>query len=45
LINYNLLDIERDMRRMIEGAGISRRIGSDAAFAKLVEMEMTPGSS
>src|SRR5262249_5773326 len=34
-----------DMRRMIEGIGISRRIGRDAAFAKLVEMEMTPGAS
>jgi choline dehydrogenase len=45
VINYNLLSTERDMRRMIEGVGISRRIGRDAAFAKLVEMEMTPGSS
>jgi choline dehydrogenase len=45
LINYNVLGTERDMRRMIEGVGISRRIGRDAAFAKLVEMEMTPGSS
>ena len=45
VINYNLLNTERDMRRMIEGVGISRRIGRDAAFAKLVEMEMTPGSS
>ena len=45
LINYNLLGTERDMRRMIEGVGISRRIGREAAFAKLVEMEMTPGSS
>jgi len=33
------------MRRTIEGVGISRRIGRDAAFAKLVEMEMTPGSA
>ena len=45
LINYNLLSTERDMRRMIEGVGISRRIGREAAFAKLVETEMTPGSS
>ena len=45
VINYNLLGTERDMRRMIEGVGISRRIGRDPAFAKLVEMEMTPGSS
>jgi choline dehydrogenase len=45
VINYNLLNTERDMRRMIEGVQISRRIGRDAAFAKLVEMEMTPGSS
>ena len=45
VINYNLLNTERDMRRMIEGVGISRRIGRDTAFAKLVEMEMTPGSS
>lgn len=27
------------------GVGIPRRIGRDAAFAKVVEMEMTPGSS
>ena len=45
VINYNLLNTERDMRRMIEGVGISRRIGRDAAFAKLVDMEMTPGSA
>jgi choline dehydrogenase len=45
LINYNLLSTERDMRRMIEGVGISRSIGRDAAFSKLVEMEMSPGPS
>lgn len=45
VITYNLLQVERDMRRMIEGVGISRRIGRDAAFAKLVEMEITPGPS
>jgi len=45
VVNYNLLSTERDMRRMIEGVGVSRRIGRDAAFAKLIEMEMTPGSS
>lgn len=45
IIDYNLLGTERDMRRMIEGVGISRRIGRDPAFAGLVEMEMTPGSS
>jgi choline dehydrogenase len=45
LITYNLLRTERDMRRMIEGVGIARRIGRDAAFAKLVAMEMTPGAS
>jgi len=32
------------MRRMIEGVRISRRIGRDAAFTKVVDMEMTPGS-
>ena len=42
-IEYNLLGTERDMRRMIEGVKISRRIGSDAAFAKVVERELTPG--
>lgn len=45
VITYNLLHTERDMRRMIEGVGISRRIGRDSAFAELVELEMTPGSS
>lgn len=45
VITYNLLHTERDMRRMIEGVGVSRRIGRDGAFAELVEMEMTPGSS
>lgn len=45
VINYNFLSTERDMRRMIEGISISRRIGRDAAFARLVEMEMTPDHS
>ena len=43
LITYDLLRAERDMRRMIEGVGISRRIGRDAPFVDVVEMEMTPG--
>ena len=45
IIHYNLLGTERDMRRMIEGVQISRRIGRDAAFARVVEMEMLPGAS
>lgn len=34
VINYNPLNTERDMRRMIEGVGVSRR-GRDAAFARV----------
>jgi hypothetical protein len=45
LITYNLLRTDRDVRRLLEGVRISRRIGRDAAFAKVVEMEMTPGPS
>lgn len=44
-IEYNLLGTERDMRRMLEGVKLSRRIGSDAAFAKVVDRELTPGSA
>lgn len=43
IIDYNFLSTPRDLRRMIEGVEISRRIGADAAFAAVAETEMTPG--
>ncbi|GAB2872976.1 GMC family oxidoreductase N-terminal domain-containing protein [Paraburkholderia jirisanensis] len=45
IIDYNLLATDRDLARMLEGIGISRRIGADPAFARCVETEMFPGSS
>ena len=43
IIEYNLLSTTRDMRRMIEGLRISRRIGRDPAFRAVAETEMLPG--
>ncbi len=44
-IFYNFLATGRDMRRMLEGVKISRRIGRDTAFSKVVAFEMAPGYS
>jgi choline dehydrogenase len=43
VIWYNFLGTPRDMRRMIEGVHISRRIGRDAAFRAVAETEIRPG--
>jgi GMC oxidoreductase len=43
IIQYNLLGTPRDMRRMIEGVHISRRIGREPAFRAVAETEMPPG--
>lgn len=45
VIDYNMLATDRDMRKMIEGVKISRRIGRDPAFARVVAGEMTPGEN
>jgi choline dehydrogenase len=43
IIEYNLLSTPRDMRRMIEGVRISRRIGADQNFQRIAASEMFPG--
>lgn len=43
IIDYNLLATPRDLRRMIEGVNISRRIGADPAFQTVAASEMFPG--
>ncbi|WP_028932609.1 GMC family oxidoreductase [Pseudonocardia spinosispora] len=43
VIELNLLATARDTQRMLEGVRISRRIGTTAAFAPLVDRELTPG--
>ena len=43
IIQYNLLGTPRDMRRMIEGVHIARRIGREPAFRAVAETEMLPG--
>jgi choline dehydrogenase len=43
IIQYNPLSTSRDMRRMIEGVHIARRIGRDPAFRAAAETEMLPG--
>lgn len=42
VIQYHLLSTARDMRRMIEGVNIARRIGRDPAFQSVAETEMLP---
>lgn len=43
VIELNLLATPRDMRRMIEGVRISRRIGADPAFGQVAQEELLPG--
>jgi choline dehydrogenase len=43
IIEYNLLGTPRDMRRMIDGVHIARRIGGDPAFRSVAETELLPG--
>ena len=42
-IDCNFLAEERDMRRMLEGVRLSRKIGRNPALAKYTELEILPG--
>ena len=42
-INCNFLAEDRDLRRMLEGVRLARRIGRHPALARFLELEMIPG--
>jgi choline dehydrogenase len=44
-IDCNFLAEERDMRRMLEGVRLSRRIGRHRALTRYTELEILPGES
>lgn len=45
IIDYNFFSDPSDMRRMIEGVHLSRRIGRASPLRELVEQELLPGES
>jgi choline dehydrogenase len=44
-INCNFLAEGRDLRRMLEGVRLARRIGRNAALARFLELEIIPGDA
>lgn len=44
-VDLNFLDDKEDIRRMIEGAKIARRIAAAAPFSEFIHSEIAPGSS
>jgi choline dehydrogenase len=44
-INCNFLEEERDLRRMLEGVRLARRIGRNPTLARFLELEIVPGDA
>ena len=44
-VDLNFLDDKEDVRRMIEGAKIARRIAAASPFSEFIHSEIAPGSS
>jgi choline dehydrogenase len=44
-IDCNFLSEERDLRRMLEGVRLARRIGRHSALARFIELEILPGDA
>jgi choline dehydrogenase len=44
-INCNFLAEERDLRRMLEGVRLARKIGRKPALARFLELEILPGDA
>jgi choline dehydrogenase len=44
-INCNFLAEERDLRRMLEGVRLARKIGRNPALARFLELEIIPGDA
>jgi choline dehydrogenase len=45
VIDCNFLAQDRDLRRMLEGAKLGRKIGRNPALARFVELEIMPGDA
>jgi choline dehydrogenase len=44
-INCNFLAEERDLRRMLEGVRLARKLGRNPALARVLELEIIPGDA